>query len=256
MNEGPKIEGLTNTPKISSPETKKFLGHLIEGVKPIIACIGSFDDFEKLEVSPGCSHINNNFLLNGLKSIDWVQGTYGFKEGKDVLTAGPRTYIISAIDDSNKFSQEFAVCTGLIVAGIDEKTGKNISFVTHQLSCSVDFVADLEKRLLEMKQRCRHGTIDAVIVGGIFSGLDIEYLKTIRLLSTKTQQTFGFEPIVINGPKTSVRIKGVDDIYYDNKNRRLYFVRPGVNPDTKDFVPSQVDEERGKWGKKPSPDST
>ncbi len=241
----------------------KLNGHLIEGVKPIIACIGSLDDFKKSEIliEHHQGHISNNFLLNNLKNIDWKRGIYG-SEDRDCLTAGPTTYVISAIDESNKFSEGFGACTGLIVAGIDKRTKKNISFVTHQppfvnsgnfvnssgkrLIYFEDFANDLEKRFLEMKERCEPNTIDVAIVGGTGSVLKEMYVKTIQLLSDKTQQILGFKPIVVNDPKT-INFK-FDNIYYDNNHRRLYFIRPGVDPDTGSFVPSDADNEKGKWG--------
>ncbi len=224
----------------------KLNGHLIEGVKPIVACIGSLDDFKKSAISvehPG-AHISNNFLLHSLKNIDWRYGTYGSEE-KDCLTAGPRTYVISAIDNSNKFSEDFGSCTALIVAGIDKQTGKNISFATHQPYATADFIDSFQKRLFEMKERCKSGTVDAVIVGGVGSVLKEMYIEVIQLLSTKTQQILGFEPIVINGPK-NINPK-LEDIFYDNDHRRLYFIRPEVNPDTGSFVSSDADNEKGKW---------
>jgi hypothetical protein len=39
-----------------------------------------------------------------------------------------------------------------------------------------------------------------------------------------------------------------DDIYYDNKERRLYIVRPDVgNATTESFLPSDIEEQRKKW---------
>ncbi len=257
MKEGLSRENLTNHTKIGLyPETKPGR-HLIEGVSPIIACIGSFEDFKRGEnLSENTPKLSNNFLLDNLKKIDQGQGTYGHKKGEDCITGGPGTFVISAIDDSNKFSQGFYGCTGLIVTGIDEKTGKNISFMTHQppFVPSVLFGNGLKKRFTEIQERCQSGTIDAVIVGGMYRNdhLGENYIKMIRLLSTKTQQFFGFEPIIINGPKTkSSQFKKEhryhDDVYYDNNNRRAYLVRPRVNFSTKDFISGRVDEEKGKW---------
>jgi len=63
---------------------------------------------------------------------------------------------------------------------------------------------------------------------------------------------------VINGPKTKTNQfpyefereqKYSDDVYYDNNNRRAYFVRPKVNPNTNDFASSDVHQEKTKWNK-------
>ncbi len=233
--------------KKSSSEARKFSEHLIEGVSPIVACVGSLEDFLSSEIFLKCPKtpidISNSLSLSDLKNIDWLNGTYGSKEGEDVLTAGPRGYVISAIDNSNKFSLGFGSCTGLIVAGIDKETGENISFITHQPSFnSTGFADDFEKRLQEMKNRCKFGTIDAIIVGG---GISKEYyIRELKLFLPVMQRILGFQPIVINGPKVGT---GKDDIYYDNKHRRLYFLRPEVNKKTESFVSDDIEEEKSKW---------
>lgn len=254
MNERLITKDSNAFPKIISPEIKNLSGHLdlsIEGSRPIVACVGTMDNFKKSEISIKLpkGHISNNFLLRNwktkLKNVDWAHGTYESEEN-DYLTGGISTYIISAIDDSNKYSQKFGACTGLIVAGIDKETRENISFITHQPSCSVNFIADLKKRLLEMKEKCMLGTIDAVVVGGIGGRLfEKGYIKTIRLLSVEVRQTLGFEPVVINGPKTMTPIT-VDEIYYDN-NRKLYLIRPEVNQNTGSFVASDIEKYKDKF---------
>ncbi len=206
-------------------------GHLEKGVNPIVVCIGSFNDFDELSAEHPES-------LENLKDVNWVKGAYESEKRKDFLTNGPRTYIISSIDGSNKFSKELSFCTGLIVAGIDKITGKNISFVTHQPNVSrlsVSFISDLKRRCIEMKERCILNTIDARIVGGIdpsdskTSQPEKNYASTIQLLSDEMYQVFGFKPIIINGPKDYREGNNHDNIYYDNENRRLYLIRPEVN---------------------------
>lgn len=251
MKEGPRMNDLGVDLKV-----KDSSRHLNEGVSPIMACVWPFENLE-VEHPKHSGKLNNNFSLSNLKDLDWRNGTYGCKR-EDCITAGSGTFVMSAVDDSNKFSQGFHACTGLIVTGIDKKTGKNISFMTHQppFSSSPSFGNGLNKRFIEMQERCKSGTIDAVIVGGRYRNdeMGASYIKMIKLLATKTQQFFGFEPTVINGPKTKEyefekEYKHHDNAYYDNEHRRLYFVRPKVNSNTKDFVPSRVDGEKGRWTK-------
>src|SRR3989344_5035175 len=160
MNEGLKATNPDTAPKANSPDTRKLSAHLIEGVGPIMVCIGSFDDFKRVEQEhpEHSQQMSNNFALHGLKNVDWFKGAYGFLQ-EDFLTNGHETYVISAIDDSNKFSLKFSSCIGLIIAGIDKITGKNISFVVHRRALPGDlefnFRIDLAITLNNMKQRCK-----------------------------------------------------------------------------------------------------
>jgi len=116
-----------------------------------------------------------------------------------------------------------------------------------------------------MENRCIPGTIDAVLVGGQYvtspqpttdSSTNRDYLSSLKLLGTEVQNILHFEPVVINGPKN---FTGADDIYYDNANRRLYFIRfiksisskkyPDIkiNSGAKNFTPSEVDEHKEEW---------
>jgi hypothetical protein len=233
----------------------KLQEHLIKGVSPIMACVGSFSDFDRVERTA----IEESFSeqLDGIHNVNFGDVPANL-EGKNFLNSGRGTYVMSTIDNFNKFSQGFADCTSLIVAGLDKKTGKNISFLSHQdpirflFGKKEDFVKHLKQRLDEIKDRCRDGTIDAVVIGGNYlelvdeeyNSLKKKYLDSIKLLSLETKQVLGFEPSVINGPKIS---RGPDNIYYDNENRRLYFMRQKMNKDTGSFVQSDIEEEKKKW---------
>ena len=177
---------------------------------------------------------------------------------EDFLNAGGSTYVLSPIDKSNKYSERLEVCTSLVVAGTDRETGDNISFMTHQNPAQFlhdkkdKFVSDLNKKLTTLKKRCVPGSIDAVIVGGNYVdspssqnekfNYKKNYLSSISLLSGEVKRVVGFEPVVVNGPKTQARLE--DDAYYDNNERRLYFVRPRgqINSETRDFTKSDLEE--------------
>lgn len=241
MIEGPKIPNNLND-------------HLAEGVKPIIACVGEYSDFKKLKSEyPGhIQQLNNKFGLGDAKNIDWENGTYGApyqaEAGEEGSLGRPNAYLISPIDGANKLSRKFVACTGIVVSGIDKETGKNISFVTHQsppISSSFDFLTDLRMRLMEMKKRCKAGTIDAVFVGGRSSGKSgvpekEQYENITNTLSAEVQEILGFRPIIINGAKKDLVF---DDIYYDNENRRLYFVRGQLDSKVGNFIADDVEKE-------------
>ncbi|MDD4995879.1 MAG: hypothetical protein PHW15_00165 [Patescibacteria group bacterium] len=231
--------------------------HLREGIKPIMACVGTPDDFPepiKKVMSKENKLVNVNFYENfiGLSL-------------KRFKNAGEYSYVISNINNKNKFSECFLNCTGLIVAGFSKKTNENISFVSHQNpgffleseNNKKKFSKDLRQRLLKLKDKSLDKTIDAVIVGGNYfsqqgkvNEFGEDYFASIKLLSEEVLKILGFEPVVIIGPKIIDRNHGDEDIFYDNKNRQLYIVRLSVdNKTAKSFIPSDLEEQSKNWDK-------
>lgn len=225
-----------------------------EEPKPIFVSLGTASDYglDKAGSAP------SEFDISQARNIDWISSESELRKNK-LLNAGEGTYVISPIDNFNKFSKDFVTCTGLIVAGIDKKTGEDISFLSHQDPHALfihlkkdSFVGHLNQRLLEMKKRCKPGSIASVIIGGRYYGEthpEIDYVlesypDVVKLIGSEVEQILGIEPIVANGPKIT---HGSDRAYYDNKNRRLYLVRPRVNPDTGSFPAFEVDSQKNKW---------
>lgn len=245
--------------KINTVNAEKSpkLRHLKEGVQGIIVCVGTQDQFKESsgpekEVffdMPIPYHVSAH-------DVDYFGDphdlqTRGFKN------AGLKSYVISPIDNFDKFSREFKDCTGLIVTGQDKETGQNISFVSHQdpeyfLKLEVNknnFRINLSEQLAKLKERSVEGTVDAVIIGGNYIKHIEEYkrlyLESIKLLAGETLKVLGFEPIVATGPKTN---SGGDHIFYDNKNRRLFIVRSEVGDgSTQSFAPSAIESQEKKW---------
>lgn len=232
--------------------------HLKDGVKAIIACVGTPDQFR--ENSGIETELKGVFRIvpkkSGASNIDYYGDPTKLTE-QNFKNAGRYSYVISPADGFDKFSGEFANCTGLVVTGQDKSTGENISFLSHQdpgyflaeKTNSNQFVEDLRQRLKELKERSVEGTIDAVIVGGNYftesEGFLKNYLESIKLLSEEISKILGFQPIVMTGPKTT---SGRDHVFYDNKNRRLYIMRPNVGDDTtKSFSPSEIKDQEKKW---------
>jgi hypothetical protein len=246
---------MESAPK-TSPDVLKS-EHLKAGIKPIIACIGSRDDIGiDLDVLRAADTENNN-----VHNVDYYKSSESVKAKK--FLGGGQTWTISTVDNLNKFSNEFYNCTGLVVVGKDKVTGQNISFLSHQdptmflKSLKKVFIKDMKKRLVEIKNKCEAGTIDAVVVGGQYplnqphSQFEDtppqrrqEYVNSVNFLSSGVKQVLDFEPIVINGPKTGM---SHDDVYFDNENRRLYFMRPNTNSKTGGFTNSNLKEERKNW---------
>jgi len=237
-------------------ELSKKEGHLKEGIRPIMTCIGTPVDFGTSSTRWIFNHLPKPGSLHNVE----FHGSTRYFESKNFLNGGSGTYVFSSLDDKDKFSESFCDCTGLIVAGVDKKTGQNISFLSHQypqvflFEKKDDFIKDLNELLLEAKKRCVSKTVDAVIVGGNYSnGINSKkisykqsYLDSIELLSKEVKNVLGFEPSVVNGPKGII---GSDNVFYDNENKRLYFMRVEVNPDTGNFTQSDIDKEKDKWEK-------
>ncbi|MEK7179190.1 MAG: hypothetical protein AAB727_02965 [Patescibacteria group bacterium] len=251
--------------KIKKPhESKDVLRseHLKEGISPIVACVGTPEQFRD---NPGDEQ--RVLIIGGIEeekaplNINY----YGEQDAlvkRGMKNAGKFSYVMSPIDAADKISRRFINCTGLVVAGKDKRTGENVSLVTHQdphyflvtESRKSIFVHDLEQKLREIKERCEEGTIDAVIVGGNSDSggyYKDSYVNSIKLLSEETQNVLGFEPVVMTGPKAVSPVldwAAQDDVFYDNAHRRLFIIRPKVgDASTESFVYSTLKEQKKKW---------
>ncbi len=233
--------------------------HLNEGVQPIIGCVISDEEFGLLQ---------NDFVKefeDPSNSLDVKYGEYSDeleKKGFKVIASG--ICIISPIDDRNKKSFEYANCTGVVAVGMEKETGKNISFLTHQNPRSLKQYKESTSRALvesldELKSRCTEGTIDIVIVGGSYiirvikinnntyrdGVVQDEYEESIKVLSEQVRSVFGFEPVVISGPKM---LNGEEKVFFNNENRRLYLVGPtGTSTGVKPFTQNNIDDEKPAW---------
>lgn len=223
---------------------------------PIRACIGTDRQFL---LTYGRRDIDKA-VLSGANSdnIDYFFNTDDreyFKLRK-FKYSGSRAYVISPVDDWNKYSLKYINCTGIVVAGREEETGKNISFLSHQSPRSIGelkiyFRKDLEEAITEIKERSRPGTIDAVIFGGNYFLNDVEhrreYIEAVKLLNVRVRKILGLEPLVITGPKTVLGGK-TDDIFYKNDERILFIRRENIsNASTESYYPRSINVQRKKW---------
>ncbi len=278
--------------------------HLIHGTKPIMVCLGTFEDFginrNRIDIKPEQrEQISPLFNQEPGHLID-IQYTSRPNGIKDVIECGTLehnglTYVIgkeygvnqqenfggmavmSEVDSKDKFSEFSHDCLFLIVSGKDKKTGDNLSFLSHQSPRAFMrsdenkevFISSLRIKLNEIKSRCEPGTIDVVMAGGEFideyetdfvtfqtkqrteeeNFSKSTYLGSVKLLSNEVQKLFGFEPIVVNGPKMDKVQESFNDdnVYFDNQNARLYLLRSNVNKGTDDFIVSKIGEKKHKW---------
>lgn len=238
--------------------TKIERSHLAEGIKPIITCVGSFKDYglETPIEKPGqksgtlnTKEVAKKLGLTSLKNVDQHEGAY-HRRKEDALSAGYDTYIISPIDSSNKFSENFHRCIGIVMLGVDKETGEKVSCLGHfdPLKIEKSEMSDhLEQRFMEMKVKCKDNTVDAVLVGGRyysdyemdFHQMEQNYNDSVKFFGSEVEDMFGFKPVVINGPKVG---RGQDCVFVDTKNGRVYLLRPEVNQTTGDFPYDEVDK--------------
>jgi len=246
-------------PEAHEPDPLK-LEHLAEGIRPITACVGTTKEY--IEEIATLKDIENVGHHSDYNESPRILNEHGFKA--DDINRGFPTYVISPIDGKPKFTKGLFDCTSLVVVGRENGTEKELSFLTHQdpkhiLSKQKDkFETDLKKTLNDFKERCLLGSIDVVIAGGkLLDNRPGNYEGSLEILSSVVQETFGFEPLAICGPKEPQ--SGTDDVYFDTKNRRLFIIRPsGSNfpfggdgkPHNDVFKPSQVNDKMKEWGKK------
>lgn len=231
--------------------------HLKAGVRSIRACIGKPEEFD---------HTKPRLDKQILEIISWkvfsqnvnYEGDSNFFK-RNFKHDDKYSYLISRINDKWKFTETLKNCTGMVVAGQEEKTGKEISFLSHQNTDHIlektdnynknTFKGDLASSLNEINERSIDRTVDAVIFGGYYLDYSTEikknYIKLIKILKKEVQKNLGFEPLVIKGPKNST---GEDNVYYKTDKRELRIVtyHTGV-ASTESYYPSKINEQKKKW---------
>lgn len=233
--------------------------HLKEGIKPITVFIDTPEQFrQSFDIEK--KFINTWLMTRGerISNIDLYGNPenlnyQGFKNG------GEKTYVISQVDSRGKFSKGFTNCTGLVAVGQDNKTGENISLMSHENpgfflegeQNKNKFINDLRQRLEELQKKCVDSTIDAGIIGGFYPKWFFSkttYIESIKLLSEEVTRAFSFEPLVIAGPKTN----GLDEdhVFFDTEQRNIYIMRSDVGKSfNESFYPSDLDNRMKKWNK-------
>lgn len=231
--------------------------HLREDVKPIMVCLD-------------CKINSKDFLEGNYKNIDFFAKEEYLKKN-NLINAGEKTYVISPIDEDNKFSSEYHDCTGVVGSGISKETGRPISFLSHQdpyeFSLSEEpikerFKQDIQNTLEKLKEICEPETIDIVVFGGKYQpgqGTTEDYLAFLEIISILTKENLSMEPTVVGGPKTGMF--EADAVFFDNKERRLYLAREDSREEEfrpkktldadfyRDFTIDDLDKRKNDWEK-------
>jgi len=158
------------------------------------------------------------------------------------LAHGEMAYVLSKVDETNKESRSYGPCTGLAVVG-QNKEGRPISFLSHQTPHTIDaesrfseqFTHDLDEHLHALKEACKEGTIDVVIVGGSTTEYrslfgkkkisDATYGRVAHSLTDTVRKILMVEPRVFGPTVNSAESTGITDVILDTQNRRLYIWR-------------------------------
>ena len=154
------------------PSVSNSSEQLIKRVKPIIAWVGTVRDFA--EHYPSLQKDFKGRSKDDVHNVDYDAPEQYFDE-KVFLDSGLWAYVISTLDDKDKFSEELHDCTGLIVAGTENGSNKNISFLSHQnpeafkINQPREFVTHLREQLEAIQKRCILGTIDPAGLNRAFS---------------------------------------------------------------------------------------
>ncbi|MES2930451.1 MAG: hypothetical protein V4665_01570 [Patescibacteria group bacterium] len=220
----------------------KASNHLEKGINPITVCIG---DNSNHDIDYLFTKFKENKKTQNIKYA--ASSDYYKKENIIIDLSG---YAISEGNEKNKYSEEYYNCIGMAIIGIDKKTNKNISILTHKFPAVFLQSDSLEKnfitQLKDLVSRCKLGTLDAVIFGGDKSdGNSLkEYLEAINTINKISKPILGFEPTISAAPKYD----GETSVYLDTENRRLYVNIP-FHKDSKiydDSKPSEIEKELDK----------
>ena len=233
----------SNLEKPNKEEINTLKGeHLKEGISPIMG--GIYNDKELMDE-------DNNFFNEFKKNATFVN----FKSNPDeasrnrFLNSGKETYVISAIDKTNKYSKDFYSCTSVYGVGIDKDTGENISFVTHQdpdkflknTNIQNDFKDDLCKTIDELTSRSIPGSVDVVLLGGNKNISYADPINSIDMDKMTPQQAYNFIEQQDSGPMDKYRrsIKYMGKIISDKLNFiPVVITGPNSNVKENDFTHS------------------
>jgi len=225
------------------------LAHLALGERPIsVEFERTIFPITNVSVSSNAK-IESLFLLrkiakNAAFDVEFC-GNRSKLESVGCLTGGPAAtrataYVISQIDERDKFSSGYIWCTGVVLCGRPLKTICDECIVTHQdpedfLVVSwyrEPFERDMKSRFNAFKNKCAKGSVDAIIFGGQFSEyspLDTNgerYFDSVKFLDKIIRDALGFEPRIVGPEKAEPDTR--QDVYFSTEERKLYISRTNV----------------------------
>lgn len=211
--------------------------HLRADIAPIRAQLEVHDSGNK-ELETIREHIEDGQEAGTIHWVDFDGGDLDELEANGFKQAGGNSYLISPISERDWFSDHYMSCTAVVAMGRDPKTGKELSFLTHQdPNFFVDggdeeadqFAQALSESLKELKKLSEKDTVEVVLLGGNFDnkGKDVkdyyihhQYEESIARLRQIVQETLGFDPVILAGPNTNVGSETV--ITVETQKRKVW----------------------------------
>jgi len=207
-----------------------------------------------------------DILLYPEKYVNIVENVdFHNSENCGLKTGGNKTYAVAFVSERDKLTRYVHDCTSVVAFGTSKKTGKTISFLTHQdpylvlpgAKLNEQFENDLKETLREIRECSFEGSIRVYILGGIYrsdeSGISRKdiletrfmYRMSVLYLSQIIESVLGFEPVVRLGPKDNSRS---DAILLRTEQKCLHVVRPQTG-DTRSesFLSSNITVQERKW---------
>jgi hypothetical protein len=204
-----------------------------EAYKKIFACFENTDSISS-ESAKEIERIKENGVnVNWFANKDEMDSRQ-FKSGEE------KTYVISPVDSTDKYSEDFKVCVGVIGVG-QGRDGSDLSFLLHHDIHEVffyggeelegQFEKDYTDTLIELKKLSVDGSLDIGFFGGTVPLAQAnwteewknKYTSAMERLGEIAQSILGSEPVIITGPKA--RIGAVTNAYVSTKDRRLYMTQ-------------------------------
>jgi hypothetical protein len=196
---------------------------LKDGIKPIMTAIISFDRLE---------NITTNTVLRIHRTGEYIDYNANPAANQKLNIKQPDrySYVISDINDKNKFSTWYCDCTGIVVVGKSKETKKNISMMSHQdpkkvlpkLKFNQNFIEDIQKRFLKIKEQSEDGTID-IVVYGRHDYSRRKYVQSIKFIGNSVKKQFGFEPVIVTGPNIPQGKFQPTAAYFDTSEKKAIF---------------------------------
>ena len=240
----------------SYEEIKKILSITKKDLLPLISSEIKWEHLLNPDYRLICSIISDLEYIEKFKweNIDRFWHTYKYPEKRHNIDSiwfyARHGFVVSKIDNKNKYSEWFKNCTSLIVVWEDKETWENISFLTHQDPAyflseensnywirKESFINAINKQLDEIKKRSKPWTIDIVILwwhngDGLWKKQNIhwfDYYESLELLDYIVYKKLKFHPVVIWWASNIVWYDEPDyvekNIYLDTSKRRIFYLK-------------------------------
>lgn len=220
-------------------EVKKQTKLIETGFSPIRAALLDIESLDSASIQA-----INNIRDNGI-DVDYYASTNYYRKHA-MSHGGGWSYVISDCDQSDKFSEQYYNCTGIIMVGEHKTTKQQHSIMTHQYpkhlvqKTKENFEQDLTEGMNTICETSKRNSIDVIIFGGNEDFDDLaEYKTSVSHITEIMKTKFDFEPTIIAGPNLE---RGGTHAYFNTQKRLLYIVRPyqEQNVANKNFLPSQI----------------